>query len=193
MGPVAFVTAWSVLGATASGYSPVDDAISRLAASGTPTRVPMSAGFAVFGAGMALFGVSLRSALPGPAWALAVATGAATMAVAALPLGTPMGDAPHHIAGATGYATLAALPVVAAGSLARQKGQRWARYSRATGALSAACLLASTFGPGHGLFQRAGLTVVDAWVMVTAIAILRQRVPATGPGKDVTTFPSRRS
>ncbi len=189
---MAFVTAWSVLGATASGYSPVDDAISRLAASGASTRVPMSAGFAVFGAGMAVFGVSLRSALPGPAWTLAVTTGAATMAVAALPLGTEMGDAPHHIAGAVGYATLAALPVVAAGSLARQKKQRWARYSRATGALSAACLLASTVGPGHGLFQRAGLTVVDAWVIVTALAILRQGVPATGRGKDVTTFPSRR-
>lgn len=192
VGPAAFVTAWSVLGATASGYSPVDDAISRLAASGAPTRVPMSAGFAVFGAGMALFGVSLRSALPGPGWVLAMATGAATLAVAALPLETSIGDIPHHVAGAAGYATLAALPVVAAASSAGQKRRGWVRYSRATGALSAACLVASTLGPAHGLFQRAGLTVADVWVVVTAIGILRQGVPTTGPGKDVTTFPSRR-
>ena len=174
VGPAAFVTAWFVLGATTSGYSPVDDAISRLAASGTPTRLAMSAGFAVFGVGMALYGVSLRGALPGPAWALAVATGAATLGVAALPLATPIGDTPHHVAAAIGYATLAALPVAAAAGLARQGRYRWARWSRATGALSAGLLLASTLGPAHGLAQRTGLGVVDLWVMASALDILRR-------------------
>jgi hypothetical protein len=194
VGPVAFVTAWSALGATASGYSLVNDAISRLAASGAPTDAAMSAGFAAFGAGMGLFGVSLRWALPGPSWILAVATGAATVAVAALPVGTAMGDTPHHVAAAVGYATLAALPLAVAAPLAASGRHRWARWSRITGAVSAACLLASTVGPAHGLFQRAGLTVVDAWVVATAVAILRggAGVRALGVGKDATTSPSNR-
>ena len=132
VGPAAFVTAWSVLGATTSGYSPVDDAISRLAASGAPTRVPMSVGFAVFGAGMGVYGASLRAALPGPAWALAAATGAATLAVAALPLATSMGDTPHNVAADIGYATLAALSVAAADDFANHVRRRWSLYSYAT-------------------------------------------------------------
>jgi len=174
IGPAAFVTAWSVLGATTAGYSAVDDAISDLAASGTPSRWAMSAGFAVFGAGMALYGAALRTAVPGPAWALALTTGVATVAVAALPLGTSLGDAPHHMAAAAGYATLVALPMAAASSLARSGRRGWAGYSRATGAVSAVCLLASTLGPAHGLLQRAGLTVVDAWVVASAIDMLRR-------------------
>ena len=173
VGPAAFVTAWSVLGATTSGYSPVDDAISRLAASGMSTRAAMSAGFGLFGAGMAAYGLSLRSVLPGPAWALAVTTGAATLAVAALPLGTSAGDLPHQVAAAVGYATLAALPPVAARPMADRGRRGWARYSQATGAVSAACLVASTVGPASGLLQRAGLTVVDLWVVGTAVAMLR--------------------
>ncbi len=186
VGPAAFVTAWSVLGATTSGYSPVDDAISRLAASGAPTRVPMSAGFAVFGAGMGLYGASLRAALPGPAWALAAATGAATLGVAALPLATSMGDTPHNVAAATGYATLAALPVAAAAAFATHGRRRWARYSLATGVLSAAVLLSSTLGMAPGLAQRAGLTVVDVWVMASAVDILRRPQGYTHPAAGMT-------
>ena len=186
VGPAAFVTAWSVLGATTSGYSPVDDAISRLAASGAPTRVPMSAGFAVFGAGMGLYGASLRAALPGPAWALAAATGAATLGVAALPLATSMGDTPHNVAAAIGYATLAALPVAAADAFAKHGRRRWARYSLATGVLSAAVLLFSTIGMAPGLAQRAGLTVVDVWVMVSAVDVLRRPQGYAHPAEGMT-------
>jgi hypothetical protein len=169
-----------VLGETTPGYSAVDDAISRLAASDAPSGMAMSAAFAAFAAGMALYGVSLRSALPGRAWTLAVGTGAATGAVAVLPLGTSVGDIPHHAAAAVGYVTLATLPLAAAAPLARRGRRGWARYSRATAALSAVCLVASTAGPAHGLFQRAGLTVADVWVAVTAVAILRRSFP--GPG-----------
>lgn len=174
VGPAAFVAAWSVLGATRAGYSPVDDSISRLAASGTPTRVGMSSGFAVFGAGMTLYAAALRSALPGPAWTLAVATGVATLGVAALPLETSIGNMPHYAAAAVGYATLAALPLVAGWSLAGSGRRGWARYSVVTGVVSAACVLASTTGPASGLFQRAGLTVVDVWVAASALEILRR-------------------
>lgn len=173
VGPAAFVTAWSVLGATRAGYSPVGDAISQLAASGTFTRVGMSAGFGIFGAGMTLYAAALRSALPGPAWTMAVATGVATLGVAALPLGSSLGDTPHATVAAAGYASLAALPLVASRALARRGRRGWARYSTVTGVVSGACVLASFLGPASGLFQRAGLTVVDVWVMGSAVAILR--------------------
>lgn len=174
VGPAAFVTAWSVLGASTAGYSPVHDAISRLAAAGTSTRVGMSAGFGVFGAGMTLYAAALRSTLPGPAWVMAVATGVATVGVAVLPLETSVGDRFHYVAAGAGYATLAALPLVAGRSLAARGWRRWALYSTATGAVSAVCVLASALGPASGLFQRAGLTVVDVWVVASAIEILRR-------------------
>jgi len=174
VGPAAFVTAWSVLGATTAGYSPVHDAISRLATSGSSTRLGMSTGFAVFGAGMTLYAGALRSALPGPAWTMAAATGVATLGVAALPLGTSAGEAPHQAVAGVGYATLAALPLVAGRSLAARGWRGWARYSTATGAVSAVCVLASAIGPASGLFQRAGLTVVDVWVVASALEILRR-------------------
>ncbi|MDP8938551.1 MAG: DUF998 domain-containing protein [Actinomycetota bacterium] len=186
VGPTAFITAWSVLGATTAGYSTVDDAISRLAASDAPTRAAMSAGFGVFGAGMILYGAAIRTALPGRAWALAMTTGVATLGVAALPLETSAGDTPHQVAAATGYATLAALPVVAAVSLARSGRRGWARYSVGTGVASVLCLVASAVGPGHGLFQRAGLTVVDAWVIATALDVLRRPHGYAGPGGGTT-------
>lgn len=135
----------------------------------------MSAGFGVFGAGMVLYGAALRTALPGRAWVVAMATGVATLGAAALPLGTSLGDAPHHAAAATGYVTLVALPWVASAALARAGRRGWARYSRATSALSTVCLLASALGPAHGLFQRAGLTVVDVWVMASAVEVVRGR------------------
>ena len=45
IGPSVFVTDWAILGATKSGYSPVSDAISRLAELGSSTRPQMTGGF----------------------------------------------------------------------------------------------------------------------------------------------------
>lgn len=179
VGPVAFVGAWSVLGAGAAEYSATRDAISRLAANGAPTQAAMTAGLVAFGTGVPLFGAAVRSRLPGPAWALAIATGAATLGVAATPLGSPAGDTAHGALAAVGYATLAALPLAAAGPLAAEGRRAWARFSVLAGVTSAACLLASTLGRRHGLFQRAGLTAADVWVVAYAVElILRDRRPA---------------
>lgn len=174
IGPVAFVAAWSILGARTSGYSPTEDAISRLAASGAPTRAAMTAGFVVFGTGLPLFASALRRSLPGPAWALAAATGAATLAVAATPLGSPTRDTMHGAFAAIGYVTLAGVPLLAARPLAARGRRRWAVWSVVAGATSAACLAATVLGPRHGLFQRAGLTVTDLWVVAYALDMLRQ-------------------
>lgn len=66
VGPVAFITAWAVLGSTQPYYSPIADPISRLAAIDAPTSVAMTGGFLAFAAGALLCARGLRVALPGP-------------------------------------------------------------------------------------------------------------------------------
>jgi hypothetical protein len=173
VGPVAFVGAWSLAGLSARHYSAVQDAISRLAETGAPTRVAMTAGFIGFGIGVPVYARALRAALAGPAWTTALATGIATLGVAAAPLGAPTRDTVHGCFATAGYVTLAATPLLAARSFARDGRSAWARASTLTGILSGACLLATVAGPAHGLFQRLGLGVVDVWLVVSALEILR--------------------
>ena len=165
-GPVAFVTAWAALGAGARGYDPTRDAISRLAALGAPTRPAMTAGLLALAAGMGLYGVALR---PRPSWLLPVANGVLTLAVAALPLGGRT-DGAHGVAAALGYVTLAAIPAAV--------GRR--PWSIAVGTASALCLLVTVLaGDRDGLFQRLGLTVAQAWVVVSAVRLLRSPIPSS--------------
>ena len=168
IGPVAFVGAWSLAGATAARYSPVDDAISDLAAVDASTRVVMTVGFVLFGVGIVAFGVALREAFEGWAWIAAVVTGGSTIGVAATPLGGWSGDAVHATFAGLGYAAIVALPLLAAPALVRTGRWRGACGSILTGAISALCLVASTFGPVHGLWQRLGLTAGDVWIVVVA-------------------------
>jgi hypothetical membrane protein len=172
VGPVAFVGAWSLAGLSARHYSATQDAISRLAQTGAPTRVAMSAGFVGFGLGVSIYASALRSALDGPAWATALATGLATLGVAAVPLGSPTRDAVHGCFATAGYITLAATPLLASVPLARAGRRAWARASVLSGIVSAACLVATVAGPSHGLFQRLGLGAVDIWIVATAIEII---------------------
>jgi hypothetical protein len=102
----------------------------------------------------------------------ALATGACTIAVAATPLGGWAPDAVHATFAGLGYATLVALPLLAARPLARLGRRAGARASVAIGAIAAACLLASTLGPAHGLWQRLGLTSGDVWIVSIASAIV---------------------
>lgn len=173
VGPAGFVTAWSVLGATTSRpYSPVHDAISRLAEVGAPTRPGMTLGFVAFGVGLPLFGAALRDELPGPAWTTAVATGLATLGVAATPLGrSGTVDLVHGAFATAGYVTLAATPWLAAPHLA---GRRAAGLARTAALVSAAALASTVVAPGHGLLQRIGLTAGDAWVVGMAVRMLRR-------------------
>jgi hypothetical membrane protein len=172
LGPLAFVGAWVFAGATTPGYSPVDDAISDLAAVGASTRVVMTMGFVAFGCGLITFGAALRTIHFGHAWIPAVATGAATIGVAATPLGGGSGDGAHAVFAGVGYATLVALPLLAARSFAAIRRPAWAYASVLAAGISSAFLLASTLEANHGLWQRLGLTVGDAWIVVTASAIV---------------------
>ncbi len=173
VGPAAFVGAWVIGGAITSGsYSPVDNAISDLAAVGSSTRVLMTVGFVVFGCGLIAFGFALRVVLDGRAWIAALVTGACTLGVAAAPLKGWSGDTVHGAFASVGYVAIVALPLLAAPAFVRRGWTRGARLSVLTAAVSAACLVATTFGPAHGLWQRLGLTVGDVWIAVAASCLL---------------------
>jgi hypothetical protein len=173
VGPVGFVGAWSLAGVSARHYSAVHDAISRLAESGASTRVAMTAGFVAFGVGVPVYATALRVTLDGWAWATALATGAATLGVAAVPLGSPTSDTVHGCFATAGYLTLVATPLLASRSFARSGRSAWAVASVLSGIVSGACLLATVPGPAHGLFQRLGLGAVDIWIVATAIELMR--------------------
>jgi hypothetical membrane protein len=176
VGPAVFVADWAVLGATRPGYSPVNDAISRLAELGAATRPEMTGGFVIYGAGLIAYGLARRQRHPGPAWALAVGTGVATQGVAAFPLGRPLSGTVHALFAVAGYASLAALPIACSRGLAKASHPQLGRLSVLTGATTGALLLASALGaPAHGLTQRLGLSVGDVWVVVSAAAMLRRR------------------
>lgn len=173
-GPLVFVADWAILGATASHYSPINDAISRLARTGASTRGAMTAGFIFYGGALVAYAASSSSNLPKAARALLAGTGLSTFGVAAFSLDALGKSNTHAIFAGIGYATLSAAPLVAARIWAGcPDGRSWVRTSTVTGIVGAALLIASTFAPHHGLLQRAGLTVGDAWVVATAVRALR--------------------
>lgn len=155
----------------------MNDAISDLGAIHASTRAAMTTGFIVFGVAVAAFGLALRVAGLRPAGNATIATALFTLAVAAVPLGGPTRDVVHGTFASLGYITLAAAPLLAARAFATAGRPGWARYSRVTGAVAAACLAASALGPVHGLFQRSGLTVGDAWLVAIASQLVLGRRP----------------
>lgn len=177
IGPVCFVGGWTLAGSSARDYSQISNAISELASVDASTRGVMSTAFVLDGAGLIAFGLGLRNLLDGPAWIAAVVTGVATLGVATAPLGGPTGDATHAIFAGIGYASTAALPVLGARPLEQRDSMWLSRISRLTGLAAAGALAVSTFGPAHGLWQRIGLTIGDAWIITVASLILAGRIP----------------
>ena len=173
VGPVTFAGAWITGSLHTSGYSMVNDAISRLAAVHADTRPMMTTGFVAFGVGVSAFGLGLRRSLPGPAWISAVASAAATLGVAAFPLDhSSTIDAVHGVAATLGYITLAATSLLAARSLGQLGRTTEARVSKGAGIVTAGCLALTAFGPAHGLFQRIGVSVGDSWIVAASIGLL---------------------
>jgi hypothetical membrane protein len=184
IGPAGFVGAW-VIGAiaTASSYSSIDDAISRLAAVGSDTRWLMTVGFVTFGLALPAHAWALRSSIGGRAWITATATGLATLAVAAAPLDRSDAlDRWHGVFAGIGYVTLAATPLLAASPLLAAGHRRLAGSGIAAGITSALALALTTTTLPTGLFQRVGLTVSDAWIVASALTIRRGTTPASRVG-----------
>ena len=182
LGPVAFVTAWAVLGARTDGYSPVHDPISRLAAVDASTRVPMTAGMLAYAGGVALFAGELRAGASRSVAAAAYLSALGTLAVAATPLDSALGGPPHAAAAGVSYAALGAMPLMAARPLA-QRGHRGAAVASvvAGGGTLAALALSAAGSARTGLWQRAGLTLGDLWLVGAAAVVLAQPRRAGAP------------
>lgn len=169
--PVCFVTGWVVGGARAHDYSPLHDAISQLARVGASTRPVMTAGFVGFGVLALPWAAGLARSLGDRRLLGSVGlAGVSTLAVAALPLGGPLGDGAHAVAAGLGYVGMASSPLLAARSLTG----RGKATAYVTGATSALCLVGSLAGSYDGAFQRLGLGVVDAWFVAMAVRELRR-------------------
>lgn len=174
-GPAAFIGAWVVGGAVKDGYSPVSDAISRLAEQGASTQPLMTAGFVSFGVLVPVYAKALGEALssPGTRWAV-TASGLGTLAVACFPLSVEGGtflDSGHTVAAGAAYVANVIAPLAAARHL---RSRRLKAASYALSAVMAACLAGSLrFDDVTGLLQRTGLTLFDVWAVIGAIALSR--------------------
>lgn len=173
VGPVVFVAAWAVLGASTEGYAPARDAISELAADGAPGQWAMTAAFVVLGVGLAHFGRSLRRALRPLAGTSAIVAGAATVGVAAFPLGSPFRDRVHDQFATVAYVALAAAPLLAVRPHVAARRWRLAAFAAAAALVTFGSALGFRAGPSFGLWQRIGLTATHAWVVATAVRIVR--------------------
>ena len=176
VGPVAFVAAWAVGGLRTPDYSPVHDAISRLAAVGSPERVLMTTGFVVYGVAVTVGGLAVRASVISRAWPAVVVNGGATLAVAALPLDvSTAGDRAHGVAATIGYVSLALVPVLAAGPLDRAGHRRVAVLSVGAGIGIGVCLALTVVADAKGAFQRAGLGIGDAWLVAAGLSLATAR------------------
>ena len=173
-GPAAFIGGWVVGGGRTPGYSPVNDAISRIAAVGAPNRDVMTTAFVAYGASVIVGATALRTSPLRRVWPLAVVNGAATIAVAALPLEhSSTMDTWHGVAAGTGYVSIAALQLASAGPLRGTGHDRAAALAVAGGVVTGVALVATTVSDANGFFQRLGLTVGDVWLVATGLALFR--------------------
>lgn len=178
VGPAAFIAAWWALGSTSSGYSPIHDPISRLAAIDAPTRPVMTAGLLVFAAGVVAYVPVLRTRFSAGAARAATITALATVGIAAFPLGGIGGDEVHAVVAGVAYAAWAATPLLAGRAQLEHGDRTAATVSIATGIAVAVMLTVSVVvQDGTGLTQRLGLTLGDLWVMASAAVALRSASP----------------
>lgn len=167
------MAAWAVGGSRLAGYSPIHDAISRIAAVRSPERALMTAGFVGYGVAVGVGAVALRRSALRASWPAVAVNAVATVAVAALPLDRSAAvDRWHGVAAAVGYASISIAPLVAAPPLRHAGHRRAAALSLVIGATSGACLALTVATESSGLFQRVGLTVGDVWLVTTGLALV---------------------
>ncbi|MFN2489837.1 MAG: DUF998 domain-containing protein [Actinomycetota bacterium] len=182
VGPALFVASWVAAGMLRNGYSPVHDAISRLAERDAPHRWIVTSGMVAFaiGAGLLATAMATDRRLRAAAAAVAVA-GASAFAVALFPCtqGCPgpgrFTDDAHTLAAGIHYVSLTAAPLVAAWAFRRDR-PGFAAFCTAAGSIAGMSLVAQTAGLGaNGLLQRIGLTTDDVWMGMTAFPLLGRR------------------
>lgn len=183
IGPACFVGGWLTSAALRPAYSSTQQPISQLAREGAPHRLLMTSAFAAFGVAMPIFAPPLTRALEGGRLLRVAVTmaGLATLGVACCPLsasGDGTRDLVHGASATTGYAAMVASAALGAMAFSRRERAVAARLSAAVATIAAACLGATVTGHQVGFFQRAGLTMIDAWFIVIAVAIIRNSAAA---------------
>ena len=169
VGPTAFISAWALSGALTPGYSPTRDHISDLAAIGAPTRTLMNIGFTAFAVSVGAAALPVRRLLGTPTALALGANAVLSIGIALAPLGRSAGgDRAHAVVAGLGYLALAATAPSAAAVLAK-RSRRLAVASVGVGAVSLACLGLSLVRPEAGLWQRAGITTTDAWLIAMGL------------------------
>ncbi len=167
LGPVALVGGWSLAASRQpSGYDPVRDTISALAAHGATDRWVMTTGLAVLGVCYLGTAAGLSEAGRG-ARGLLAAGGAATVAVAAL----PQPNVGHVPAATVGFVALALWPVSS-----HLPGRRAAAL--ATGVLLTLLVWLGVqlrHGEVVGLSERLLAGAESFWPLIAVLALLRQR------------------
>jgi hypothetical protein len=165
-GVITFILAWSVLGSIRDGYSPIHDAISRLAELGAPHRELMTIGIVAFAAGAVAFAPVL-----GGRGGIALATaGMASFGVAFFPCTErcpgpgEATDTAHTLAAGIHYVALVAAPLLVS-------RERKALFVSVVAAIALG-LHGIGVGP-NGLLQRIGLTTLDIWIVSLALGYLR--------------------
>ncbi|MBA2718164.1 MAG: DUF998 domain-containing protein [Chloroflexi bacterium] len=169
VGPTAFISAWLLSGAVTPGYSPTRDHISDLAAIDAPTRTLMNAGFAAFAISVGAAAVPARRFLGEPAALVLGANALLTVGIMLAPLGrSEHGDVAHGALAGLGYLALAAMAPSAAPTIIKRR-RRLGLASVGVGVASMACLGLSLIRPEAGFWQRAGITVTDAWLITMGL------------------------
>src|SRR3954453_10449222 len=74
-GPAAFIGGWVIGGARTPDYSPINDAISRIAPLGAPNRELMTTAFVAYGASVIVGSTALRASPLRRCWSLAAING----------------------------------------------------------------------------------------------------------------------
>ena len=140
----------------------------------------MTGAFVAFGIVMPIFAQPLARVLEGGRLlkAAVVLAGLAILGVASCPLsasGSGTRDLVHGAFATTGYVAMVGSAGLGAIALRRQQRRVAALVSAIAAILAAASLATTVTGHDVGLFQRAGLTMIDIWFVVVAISILRNR------------------
>lgn len=180
LAPVAMIGGWTFAQSLQTGFDPVEGTISALAAADASAPQVMTLGLALTGACHLVTAAGLRP-LPGAARGLLALGGAATAAVAALPV-----DAwprPHGLAAAVAFGALSLWPV---GWVRRSPGEQ--ALSPALGLGSAAVLagllawfvlelqhLTAADGGLTGLSERVLAGAQSVWPLAVVL-LLRRRV-----------------
>lgn len=198
-GPLVFTAAWVIAAAMQSGYDPLRDDESALAALGADHPWVTMTGDLLLGAAIVVLAAGLASALPGRdvdvgCWLL-LAAGLATavQALARADCPTQLGScaardpswhqAVHDTAAGVAFFTLLAASLVLARPFrSNRHWQSLATYSvitAATGLLLLVAYAGTADSSWGGLTERAFLAVPLTWITIVGIRLSQSRIPPT--------------